>query len=933
MVENNFVIEINGSNLNHMREVKIKKVTSANLLSSNIATRGRFFVSNSAFYTKGIDFGGATEAGDRRFCSCRPIQVLFKNVLDCFVDISHFIIKSVSSTASSYCGTNIALQYGMISDSQNDTSATEETLQNPFVSFEADSGDDDSDLEDENSTGDQHNRVPLIPRSEPSRLDILLDNIQNRTQESLHRTLEFDNAQARQWLEENYGGLIEAPGYKIFSLRCKPGREKTIAGEIQSDIHLQKIPLDVVRAAFPSQKHGTFYIHVRNMNHSNIPLSSYLKRLDATSHYYDVTFNGHGNLELDGLPFHHPSHWGLQPDTWVVPKSGLYRGDPDQIPNNQRTEIGLHLKPPRSLLLEVKGTEMNLKSLSMLVLLAKGKKLSYFTPVHRGTRSSHPHLWKNGTGTTAKIHTQFPQDARTTHVIDTNCDDPLTCEHKKKTFIFDQEIYRGLAVVWQKINNLSRATEISKKFLQGFKACCPESEYSFLKTVPLPSSWSFTPGEYVGSVPAIKGMQHSQIPNSIVGTVEPKVVPIAGLEGFYQPNLTALGEIRRENPLVLAEHSAEFSPEKPHKHLDLTKPSPNLDSNTQLPRNAHTGVTPWKDVRVSVVGGMEREERGAYKPAELIKGLRCTVLDVKFDPATHSGLAVLVRPDRHSVSSWIDYCRLHHEDNHRFLHKDKQECSRPLYYSFKQGYIPAYSNQELAALSGHLNPEYEATMAQLCEKRAQRDREEEEKREKRLEDDEREWIEYEKDGDRCDSPPVIQGGDTELEPEHWILSPRLKEGLGKQSIYVAMSLSLLKDYLVTLRYGSDGKVEVWMDAQKLDSEDVERETKTRMPLDQRYARNLLAVVQGEHTGKLVRVLSVGWTRSLRCQRVRVIGLKDKAGKAYQEEILPDAPFELVSNAVVVVKQTDQARRMGNKRMQTLRDLEREREGSLNSAYF
>ncbi|KAF9065506.1 hypothetical protein BDP27DRAFT_1424814 [Rhodocollybia butyracea] len=951
----------------------------------------------------------------------------------------------------------------------------------------------DSHSEDEESdegypTDDEREMVPLIPRSEPSRLDTLLDRIQNHPPTQPHLTPDLDDTQAREWLEENYDGLVEVPGYEIFSLRCKPGREKTIAKEIQSDIHLQYISFDIIKAAFPSQKRGTLYIQVRNMNHSNIPLSSYLKRfsglyyrrepkfsfakdsviplpserydqevmpvhnlvntpfrLDATSHYRDVTFTGRGNLSLDDLPFHHPSRWALKPNTWVVPKSGLYRGDPGVVvadvneninskedcwvlflPRTPRPEFEQPTQRARSeaevseeITLGSKRNRSESDVSSDMAPVSKRSRSSRPTPIHRRKRSSCPHLWESGIGTTSEIHERFPGNARTTCIAGTECDDPLSCEHKKQTFLFDQEIYRGLAVVPQKINNLSRATQISHKFLQGFKACCPESEHPFLQTVPPPGSWSFTPEEnvevssryrgigsttgtidevhplycevvfsdgentfleavphihlrkkfssgdlvrIVQSVPPIKGVQQSQIPNSIVCTVELKVVPIAGLEGFvsssnekyvevwvpelelmlnidhnclqYQPNLSALGEIRRENPFLLAEHPAAFSAERPMKHLDLTKHSPNLDPNTQLPINPHTGVSPWKDLRVSI-GGTESDKRGGYKPAELIKGLRCTVLDVKADHSTHSGLAVLVRPDGRSAVSWVDYSRVRREDNHRFLHEEQRswESSRPLYYSFKRGYLPTYSDQERATLSGRLNPGYEAAMTQTYEKQVQKDREEEEKRKQRLEDEERKWIEYEETGGRDKSPVVTGAGDAELElPEHWILNPRLKECLGERSIYVATSLSRRKDYAVSLRPGSDGQVEVWTDEKKsrqLNLEDVDREAKSRTLLDHRYEQNLLVVVEGEHAGNFVRVLSVDWTRSLRCQRVQITGVKDKAGKEYQEEILPDVPFLLEKDAVAVVKQTEHARKVGNELMQTLRHLERDREGSLD----
>ncbi|KAF9058538.1 hypothetical protein BDP27DRAFT_1506251 [Rhodocollybia butyracea] len=122
-------------------------------------------------------------------------------------------------------------------------------------------------------------------------------------------------------------------------------------------------------------------------------------------------------------------------------------------------------------------------------------------------------------------------------------------------------------------------------------------ENTLLEAVPMVHlRKKFTIGDLVKicqSVPPIK--------------VEIKLVPIAGLEGFvsasntkhvevwipelevvlnidhnclhYQPNLTALGEVRKENPPFLAEHSATFFSERTAKHLDLTKLSPNLKPN------------------------------------------------------------------------------------------------------------------------------------------------------------------------------------------------------------------------------------------------------------------------------------------------------------------------------------------------------------------
>ncbi|KAF9066660.1 hypothetical protein BDP27DRAFT_1423687 [Rhodocollybia butyracea] len=370
----------------------------------------------------------------------------------------------------------------------------------------------------------------------------------------------------------------------------------------------------------------------------------------------------------------------------------------------------------------------------------------------------------------------------------------------------------------------------------------------------------------------------------------------------YQPNLTALG-----------------------KHLDLTKLSPNLKPKGPLPITPHTGVSPWKDLCVCVVGGTELDQWGGYKPVELIKGLCCTILDVKVNFATHSGLAVLVRPDGCSTTSWVDYSRLRRDDNHCFFQEDQHGSSRPLHYGFKRGYVPSYSDQELLALNGYLNPEYKAKMAQV-----HRQWEEEEQRKEGIETGDGEYL-VSKEANFCtDSPPpaVGGGGGAELKLEHWILDPCLKEALGEQSIYVATTLSQQKDYLpVNLWYGSKGQVEVWTHAprsQKLNLEDLENETRTRTLLDQRYERNLLVVVQGEHTGKFVHILSVGWTQSLQCQRVQLTGLEDKAGKEYREDIIPEAPFFMEKSNIAVVKQMENAKKVGNKLMQTLRNLEREK---------
>jgi hypothetical protein len=382
-------------------------------------------------------------------------------------------------------------------------------------------------------------------------------------------------------------------------------------------------------------------------------------------------------------------------------------------------------------------------------------------------------------------------------------------------------------------------------------------------------------------------LQQSQIRDPIVCTLELKPVPIAGLECFvtasnnkgvevwnpelrlllnidhnclhYQPNLPALGEICHKNPILIAEHSVTFGTERFTKQLDLTKHSPNWNPDTKLSAvNPHTGISPWKDTCVFIVGAKACPNLAYYKAAELLKGLQRTVLDTKIDFSMDSGLVVLVRPDGRTTTSWVDYSRLRRKDNCRFLHKDHEESSTPVYYSFKPGFVPSYSDQELAILSGRRNPEYEAVMAESHAKKAQRDQLEREKREKRLK--EKEHIDYEKVDRGVHSPPVIRG--------HWILDPRLKGCLGKQSIYVTTSLNHRKDYLVSLRYGSDGQVEVWTDETKpdrLDSEVVDWEIKSQILLDQRYKQNLLVVVEGEHTGKFVCVLSVGWTRLLRCQ--------------------------------------------------------------------
>lgn len=105
---------------------------------------------------------------------------------------------------------------------------SEEYFQNPFISCEADS-DDGDEYDSEYPTGDQDDIVPLISRSESSRLDSLLDNIQNCSQTKPNPIIEVDNTQALQWLEENYDASIEVPGYEIFSLRCKVSLESFLS--------------------------------------------------------------------------------------------------------------------------------------------------------------------------------------------------------------------------------------------------------------------------------------------------------------------------------------------------------------------------------------------------------------------------------------------------------------------------------------------------------------------------------------------------------------------------------------------------------------------------------------------------------------------------------------------------------------------------------
>ncbi|KAF9062884.1 hypothetical protein BDP27DRAFT_1368509 [Rhodocollybia butyracea] len=152
--------------------------------------------------------------------------------------------------------------------------------------------------------------------------------------------------------------------------------------------------------------------------------------------------------------------------------------------------------------------------------------------------------------------------------------------------------------------------------------------------------------------------------------VEIKLVPIAGLEGFVSASNT--------------KHVEVWIPE-----LELVL---NIDHNCL---RYQPNLTALGEVLLD--------------PGHLIS---LTVLDVKVDFATHSGFAVLVRPDGRSTTSWVDYSRLRRDDNRRFLHEDQHRSSRLLHYSFKRGYVPSYSDQELLALNGYLNPEYKAKMAQ-----------------------------------------------------------------------------------------------------------------------------------------------------------------------------------------------------------------------------
>jgi len=383
-----------------------------------------------------------------------------------------------------------------------------------------------------------------------------------------------------------------------------------------------------------------------------------------------------------------------------------------------------------------------------------------------------------------------------------------------------------------------------------------------------------------------------------------------------------------------------------------------------LPRLPYfTGKSPWEDILVTPVGRLQR------------KGYRGWVKDVRQDEKRISGIAVLIEYQTSNMTDspreWFDYDVLRRCDNHRFIHDDymgeqraKSQQKGVTYYDFKEGYVPKYTledekeaytlrKERLAAeerqrkmhqrhvFVNELLAQSDKTLQQWINDRQEllmqagvdlvRDETtglyvymgdstitetSSQTPNPYINDSRHESI----DLSRASSPTPLPSVSS-----HWLLDPRIREGLGDNDLLLAFK-GEKKDRRVCLRV-VNGLTEAYSASghkRPIQVQDLVEGFRSYGVTKPFKAAGLYLVCEGDHIGKLVRRASEYYGNNMEHFRdplwtVQAVSVVKDNGK-YIETILTDYPrFHLRGASLAEVHESRERRTAGNAAMTVLRE--------------
>ncbi|KAE9393138.1 hypothetical protein BT96DRAFT_944159 [Gymnopus androsaceus JB14] len=375
-----------------------------------------------------------------------------------------------------------------------------------------------------------------------------------------------------------------------------------------------------------------------------------------------------------------------------------------------------------------------------------------------------------------------------------------------------------------------------------------------------------------------------------------------------------------------------------------------------------TGKSPWEDILVTPVGRLQR------------KGYRGWVKEVKQDEKRISGIAVLIEYQTSNMTDspreWFDYDVLRRCDNHRFIHDDymgeqraKTQHKGVTYYDFKEGYVPKYTleeEKEAYVLQKERSKAEERQhqmhqrhiyvneiLAQSDKTRSQWINERQELLRQAGVDlirDETTGLYYLSDSmitDASSQTPNPYINDSRHESidlsrassptplpsvsSHWLLDPRIREGLGDNDLLLAFK-GEKKDRRVCLRV-INGLTEAYSaigHKRPIQVQDLVEDFRSYGVTKPFRAAGLYLVCEGDHIGKLVRRASEYYGNNGELYKdplwtVQVVSVVKENGK-FVETIMMDYPrFHLRGASLAEVHESRERRTSGNAAMTVLRE--------------
>ncbi|KAJ3765226.1 hypothetical protein FB446DRAFT_709632 [Lentinula raphanica] len=327
-----------------------------------------------------------------------------------------------------------------------------------------------------------------------------------------------------------------------------------------------------------------------------------------------------------------------------------------------------------------------------------------------------------------------------------------------------------------------------------------------------------------------------------------------------------------------------------------------LATEGTVPRTEYTGRIPWLHVEVKPITG----ER---------KGYLARVLNVKSEwKNTKSGLLVLIRFQTPSltgnIEDWYDYDQLRRVDNGGFIHESTFTKKISSYFNFRMGYKPRH-------------PENEPRVTDLLLESADGSR-----------TPKRHWTDIDygvpawDPGSRTPNPSASTSSASAPPPaKHWILDPRICQGLGGRDIWVNVRSE--KDPVrVSLHVGSSGEVvisaqdnhvggaKVNVATREVDPKAVLSNPRCSKVMKGHSASGLYIICEGEHTGKLVRRANYFAEQNLWVLQVMRPVFHPDRRKQFSVEIEDSDPVlkRIPGSALAMVHESRSDSESGNKMM-------------------